>query len=84
VTKQNIFKISGKHSDETKYTQKKIKWAPVACCHSVEICRIQITNRGHKSVILRVVLCWCGNRSIVFSEGRASVTEPGNEGTICC
>ena len=33
---------------------------PVANCHSVEICRIQITNRGHKSEILRVVLCCVG------------------------
>ena len=68
-------KISGNYSDETKYIQKKIRWDPVACCHSVEICRLQITNRGHKSATLLVVLCWCGNRSIAFGRGSVRVNE---------
>ena len=65
----------GNYCDERKYIPKKIKGAAVACCHSVEKCRLHVTNRGHKSAILRVVLCWCGNRSSVFSKGNVTVIE---------
>ena len=57
-TGRNPQKKPGNYSDETKYIQKKSKWAPVACCccYSVETCRHQITRTGHTSAIC-VLFC---------------------------